>query len=117
MAAYSGTPTVDTAYSYSVGDRHGKQIMLRKKMSLTLSSQGGATNTIGYAALGFASGGIIEARCLLFTDGGSQKRAVVLFTDGNNVYVADPTNATDATRFIPGDVTGTLVLVVEGRPA
>lgn len=117
MAAYSGTPTVDTAYSYSVGDRQGKQVMLRKKMSLSLSSQGGASNTIGYAALGFASGGIIEARCVLFTDGSSQKRAVVLFTDGSYVYVADPTNATDATRFIPGDVTGTLVLIVEGRPA
>lgn len=117
MAAYTGTPTVDAAYSYMIGDRHGKQIMYRKKMSITLSTQGGATNTIGYAALGFASGGIIEARCVLFTDGGSQKRAVVLFTDGNNVYVADPTNATDATRFIPGDVTGTLVLIVEGRSA
>jgi len=117
MAVYSGTPTIDTAYSFPVGDRTGKQIMMRKKMSIALSTQGGATNTIGAVALGFASAGIIEARCLLFTDGGSQKRAVTLFTDGTNVYVADPTQATDANRFIPADVTGTLVLIVEGRPA
>lgn len=117
MAAYSGTPTVDTAYTYEVGDRSGKFRVLRKKMTISLSSQGGATNTIGCAALGFATAGFIEARCVLFTDGSSQKRAVTLFTDGTYIYVADPTNATDATRFIPGDVTGTLVLVVEGRPA
>jgi hypothetical protein len=117
MAAYTGTPTVDTSYSYEVGDRNGKFIMLRKKMSITLAAQGGATNTIGDAALGFASGGIIEARAVLFTDGSAQKRTVWLFTDGTNVYVGDPTNATDATRAIPGDVTGTLVLIVEGRAA
>lgn len=117
MAAYSGTPTVDTAYSWEVGSRNGKFMLMRKKMTITLASQGGATNTIGDAALGFASGGIIEARACLFTDGSSQKRDVWLFTDGTNVYVGDPTNATDATRGIPGDVTGDLVLVVEGRPA
>lgn len=86
-------------------------------MTLTLSSQGGATNTIGYAALGFAAGGISEARLVSFTDGGSQIRAVWLFTDTNNVYVGDPTQATDANRGIPTDVTGTLVMVVTGRPA
>lgn len=115
MSAYSGTPTISSIYE--VGDRNGQFRHVRKKMSLTLSSQGGASNTIGYAALGFASGGISEARCCLFIDGGAQKRTVWLFTDGDNVYVGDPTNATDATRGIPGDVTGTLVLIVEGRLA
>jgi hypothetical protein len=113
MSAYSGTPTVDSAYE--VGDRNGKLRHIRKKMSITLASQGGATNTIGAVALGFASGGISEARCCSFTDGGAQIRAVELFTDGSNVYVGDPTQATDANRGIPADVTGTLVLVVEGR--
>lgn len=99
---------------WEVGDRFGKFQEFVKDMSITLSTQGGATNTIGKVALGFST--IYSAQCLLFTDGGSQKRAVWLFTDGTNVYVGDPTNATDATRGIPGDVTGTLVLRVSGRP-
>ena len=108
MAAYSGTPTV--VESYEVGDRFGKFRKVYRQLSLSLSSQGGATNTIGAVALGFRSGGLQSVNCVLFTDGGSQKRAVWCFTDGTNLYIGDPTNATDATRGIPGDVTGTLVV-------
>lgn len=112
MAAYSGTPTV--LRKWELGDRYGKQVEWCKDISISLSSQGGATNTIGKVALGFSD--IYAVQCLLFTDGSAQKRAVWLFTDGTNVYVGDPTNATDATRGIPGDVTGTLVLRISGKP-
>lgn len=108
MAAYSGTPTV--VESYEVGDRFGKFRKVYRQLSLSLSSQGGATNTISAVSLGFRAGGLQSVNCVLFTDGGSQKRVVWCFTDGTYLYIGDPTNATDATRGIPGDVTGTLVV-------
>lgn len=100
--------------SWEVGDRFGKTQEYCKDVSIALATQGGATNTIGKVVLGFST--IYTATCLLFTDGGSQKRAVWCFTDGTNLYVGDPTNATDATRGIPGDVTGTLVVRLTGKP-
>lgn len=113
MAAIAATAVTQVA-AWEEGDRAGHFVRVRKRLSIVLSSQGGATNTIGAVALGFRAAGLISAQCLLFTDGGSQKRAVWLFTDGTNVYVGDPTNATDATRGIPGDVSGTLVAEVTG---
>ena len=112
MAAYTGTPTVVLIWEES--DRGGKYIRVCKRLSLTLSSQGGATNTISAASLGFTTAGLVSAQCLLFTDGGSQKRYVDLFTDGTYLYVGDPTQATDADRGEPADVTGTLVCEVKG---
>ncbi len=112
MAAYSDTPTV--LRKWELGDRYGKEVEWCKDISIALSSQGGATNTIGKVALGYST--IYAVQCILFTDGGSQKRAVWLTTDGTNVYVGDPTQATDANRSIPADVTGTLVLRISGKP-
>lgn len=112
MAAYSGTPT--NLATFEVGDRAGRLVYVYKRLSLTLSSQGGATNTIGAVALGYRSGGLISAQCVLFTDGGSQKRAVWCFTDGTNLYIGDPTQATDGNRAIPADVTGTLIVELHG---
>lgn len=114
MSAYSGTPTV--VKSWEEGDRFGKRIRVRRLLSLVLSSQGGATNTIAATTLGIASGQLDVAICALFTDGGSQKRTVWCFTDGTNLYIGDPTQATDANRAIPADVTGTLVVEVAGLP-
>lgn len=112
MAAYSGTPTVDLIWE--VGDRNGKHIRVCKRLSLSLSSQGGASNNIPASALGFRSSGIKAARCILFTDGSSVKRHIALFTDGDYLYTADPAVSTDADRGKAADVTGTLVCEVEG---
>lgn len=112
MGAYTGTPTV--VASYDVGDRYGKHVETRRRLSLSLSTQGGESNTISAVSLGFRAGGLISARCLLFTDGGSQKRTVELFTDGTYMYVADPIESIDADRGEPKDVTGTLVCEVNG---
>jgi hypothetical protein len=114
MAAFSGTVTNNL--TYEEGDRFGKRIRIRRNLTIVLATQGGATNTIGGVALGIASGQIQSVYCVQFTDGGTQKRAVWLFTDGTNVYVGDPTQATDANRAIPADVTGTLVLEIAGLP-
>lgn len=112
MAAYSGTPTVNR--KWEVADRYGKFIGFAKDLSISLSSQGGGTNTIGKAALGYSS--IEEVQCVLFTDGSDVKRFVGLFTDGTNVYVADPQVATDADRGKAADVTGTLRFIIVGKP-
>ncbi len=112
MAAYSGTPTVlSTWYE---GDRFGKFIRIKKRLTITLSSQGGGTNTIGAVALGFIAGQIQDVNCVLFVDGGAVNRWVGLFTDGTNVLVADPTVATDANRGAASDVTGTLTFEIAG---
>lgn len=115
MADYSGTPTVN--FWYEVGDKNGKRQNVRRNLTLSLTAAGGASNKIPVTALGFKSGYMYGAVCCLFTDGGAQKRVVWCFTDGTNLYIGDPTNATDATRGIPGDVTGTLVVECWGLPA
>lgn len=115
MSAYSGTPTVLS--SWEAGDRFGKRIRVTKRLSLELSSQGGATNNIPATTLGFLAGQLQKADCILFTDGSANKRVVWCFTDGTYLYIGDPTQATDANRGLPGDVTGTLIVEVSGLPA
>lgn len=110
MAAYSGTPTI--ARSWYVGDRNGKQVEISKDLTLTITSQGGVTNTIGKAALGFSS--IYTVTLVNFTDGGPQNRGIIVWTDGTNVYLGDPQVVTDADRCEPIDLTGTLAIRVTG---
>ena len=113
MAAYSGTPTV--VRWWEKGDRFGKRVEVSKDLTVTLASQGGATNTLGKVALGFST--IYSAFCLKFVDGGAVVRALILFTDGTNVYVADPQVSTDADRGKAADVTGDLTFRVTGTPS
>lgn len=110
MAAYSGTPTV--VRTWSTGDRNGKLVEVTKDLTITLSSQGGLTNTIGKAALGFTE--IHTVLTLQFVDGSSVIRAVALTTDGDNVYTCDPQVSTDADRGKAADVTGTLTFRISG---
>lgn len=110
MAAYSGTPTV--VRFWYVGDRNGKQVEISKDLTITLSSQGGLTNTVGDTALGFAS--INTVQTIQFVDGSSVIRAVALTTDGTNVYTCDPQVSTDADRGKAADVTGTLTFRITG---
>lgn len=115
MAAYSGTPTIVS--QWEEGDRFGKRQRVVKRLSLSLSSQGGTTNNIPATALGFLAGTLSKATCILFTDGSSNKRVIWCFTDGTYLYIGDPTQATDANRGLPGDVTGTLIVEVSGQPS
>lgn len=115
MSAYSGTPTVNRVYER--GDRFGKFVENVKDLTLTISSQGGTSNSIGYAALGFQSAGITGVRLLNYTDGSSQNRAIFVWTDGSKVLLGDPQVSTDADRGEPLDMTGTLRIEVSGYPA
>ena len=113
MGAYTGTPTKLRAWD--VGDRFGKRIAVAKDLTITLDTQGGGTNTIGKAALGFST--IYTVECLLFVDGSAVKRWIALFTDGDYVYTADPVVSTDADRGEAADVSGDLTLRITGLPA
>lgn len=115
MGAYAGTPTVNLAFEQ--GDRYGKLIRVVRNLTLTISSQGGASNTIGYAALGFADGGIDSVKVVNYTDGSSQNRGILAWTDGDNIYLGDPQVSTDADRCEPLDMSGTLQIEVTGRAA
>lgn len=115
MSAYSGTPTVNLAFEQ--GDRTGKFIRVVRNLTLTISSQGGTSNTIGDAALGFASGAIDSVKVVNYTDGSAQNRGILAWTDGTNIYLGDPQVSTDADRCEPLDMSGTLQIEVTGRPA
>ena len=112
MGAYAGTPTL--VRGWEVGDRTGKRVEVVRDLVLTISSQGGASNTIGKTALGFAS--INTVTLIDFTDGGSQNRGIVVWTDATNVYVGDPQVGTDNARCEPLDSSGTLTIRVTGWP-
>lgn len=112
MSAYSGTPTVNR--SWEVGDRFGARREVSKDLTLTISSQGGTSNTIGDTALGFSV--IYSVHLLNFTDGSSQNRGILVWTDGTNVLLGDPQVSTDADRCEPIDLTGTLDIRVTGLP-
>jgi hypothetical protein len=112
MGAYTGTPT--QLLAWEEGDRQGKYVCTVRRLSITLATQGGLTNTVSAVSLGFRSGGLISAQAILFTDGSSVLRAVTLMTDGTYLYVADPQVSTDADRGKAADVTGTLVCEVRG---
>lgn len=120
MSAYSGTPTVNRVYER--GDRFGHYIETVKDITISISSQGGTTNTIGAAALGFQTNGITGVRVISFTDGSSQNRAIFAWpvaslttaAGGNTIALGDPQVVTDADRGEPLDMTGTLRMEVSG---
>lgn len=113
MGAYSGTPTI--VRWWEVGDRYGKRVEVVKDLTLTISSQGGASNTIGDTALGFSE--IYKVDLIDFVDdSGSQRRGLTVQTDGTNVLLGDPQVTTDADRCEPVDCSGTLKIRVHGWP-
>jgi hypothetical protein len=116
MAEFSGTVTI--LRSWEEGDRQGKYHRVARRISITLDTQGGATNFISATSLGLKTGGLEKAEFVLFTDtADSQKRALFLFTDGTNLYTGDPQTSTDNARGEPTDVSGVLVCEIYGQPA
>lgn len=112
MSAYSGTPSV--ARTWKEGTKSEKFVRYWRRMTLTLSSQGGATNNIPVTALGFADGFAEIAHFVSFVDGSAVVRALNVWTDGSYLYTGDPQTVTDADRAIPTDVSGTLVIEIAG---
>lgn len=85
--------------------------MKHKQLTLVLSSQGGASNTVDASTLGFNK---------LLGSSMAQKSddALALPTcpsyDGSKLYFYNPAQATDANRDDPADVTGTFRVLVWG---
>lgn len=82
-----------------------------KQLTLVLSSQGGASNTVDASTLGFTK---------LLSSSMAQKSddALALHTcpsyDGSKLFFYNPAQATDANRDDPADVTGTFRVTVWG---
>jgi hypothetical protein len=82
-----------------------------KQLTLVLSSQGGASNTVDASTLGF---GVILGSTM------AQKSddALALHTcpsyDGSKLFFYNPAQATDANRDDPADVSGTFRVLVWG---
>ena len=85
-----------------------------KRLTLVLTGQGGATNTIGATALGFTS--LISCSNATADDDGFLYPAMVSY-DGTKIFLNDTSNATDATRDVPTDITDTIRITVTGYTA
>lgn len=82
-----------------------------KQLTLVLSSQGGATNTVDATTLGFT-------KLLGSTMAQKSDDALALHTcpsyDGSKLFFYNPAQATDANRDDPADVSGTFRVLVWG---
>lgn len=85
-----------------------------KRLTLTLTGQGGASNTIGATALGFTS--LIACSNATADDDGFLYPAMVSY-DGSKIFLTDMSGATDATRDVPTDITDTVRITVIGYTA
>lgn len=95
-----------------LGDRTQKSTGKLVDAILTLTGQGGATNKILASVLGLSE--IYEVRKCV-TDGNTALLASPSY-DGTYLNLYDVTNATDASRANPADITDTIRVIVVGRP-
>jgi hypothetical protein len=99
---------------WEVGDRFGKQVEVVVDATLTMSSNGATAADIP-ASL-FIMSSLYSVECVSFTDGSSVLRWMPVFTDGSDIFTGTVTTATDADRGKAENVTGTLRVLVHGRP-
>lgn len=99
---------------YDRGSAQGQVTEACRRVSIALSSQGSATNPIPASVLMLAE--IYKVVPIKFIVSGNPK-GVIAFLDatGANVLLASLIQATDASRYDPADLTGTLELEVCGR--
>lgn len=110
MAAFSasGNLTINNAWQTSSSPYRIKY----KSITIVLSSQGGATNTIAATALGFQSK-ILGSTVAIKSDDAIGYPTSPSY-DGSKLFFYNTENATDASRGDPADVTGTFRLTVYG---
>jgi hypothetical protein len=118
MAAISSA-NVSVIQAYEFGSRTGKSHGLRQILAITLSAQGGTAGDIPASALGLKQ--ITNVQSLGAILSGNPRYVGVgvsaLGSDSNYIYPVDLTQATDANRATPANITGTLYVMVEGIPA
>ncbi len=89
----------------------GTKTVAHKRLTLTLTGQGGATNTIDATTLGFTK--LLSCSNATADDNGFLYPAMVSY-DGSKIYLTDMSNATDATRDVPVDITDVVRITVTG---
>jgi hypothetical protein len=100
--------------------KSGYQVMLGgarltiKRLTLVLTGQGGATNTIDASTLGFTE--MLSCSNATADNDGFLYPAMVSY-DGSKVFLNDISNATDATRDVPTDITDTVRITITGYTA
>jgi len=100
--------------------KSGYQVMLGgarltiKRLTLVLTGQGGSTNTIDASTLGFTE--MLACSNATADDNGFLYPAMVSY-DGSKIHLIDVSNATDATRDVPSDITDTIRITVTGYTA
>lgn len=112
MAAVASTD-VTRVSSYTVGDRFGNRIEDVKIFDVVLSSNGGTADDIPASLFGFTT--INWAHCVRSLVSTTLANVVVMVeADGAGILVADPENATDASRGNPTNYTGTVRIRMGG---
>jgi hypothetical protein len=99
---------------WEVGDRAGKQIEVVVDATLTMSSNGATAADIASSL--FAMSSLYSVECVSFVDGSSVRRWMPVFTDGTDIFTGTITTATDADRGKAENVTGSLRVLVHGKP-
>lgn len=82
-----------------------------KQLTLVLSSQGGASNTVDASTLGF---GVILGSAMAQKSDDALAYPTCPSYDGSKLFFYNPAQATDASRDDPADVSGTFRVLVWG---
>jgi hypothetical protein len=109
MADLAAT-AVSILKSWTEGGLHGKRVSCRQ-VQLTLTGQGTTTNKIPASVLGL---GVIEQASNFVKSDDAKVYPAAVSNDGANLLLVDLTNATDANRADPADITATAIGVVKG---
>lgn len=104
--ASSAVTVVRSWYEPATGVR-----LTTKHLTLVLTGQGGATNTIDASTLGFTK--MLTTSNAIADDDGFIYPASISY-DGSKLLLIDASGATDATRDVPTDITDTVRVVVTG---
>jgi len=108
--ASSAVTVVNAGYQVMLG---GPRLTI-KRLTLVLTGQGGSSNTIDASTLGFTS--MLSCSNATADDNGFLYPAMVSY-DGSKIHLTDMSNATDATRDVPADITDTVRITVTGYSA
>lgn len=118
MAAITSANVV-THDSYEVGSRSGKFRGIGVLATITLAAQGATAGDIPASVFGLKQ--ITYVNSVAAVIGAAPRYAPVAIANfganDNYIFPIDVNQATDASRFLPANITGTITLYIEGIPA
>jgi hypothetical protein len=109
--------TVSTVLpSYEIGSKGGKSQGIRQFVALELTAEGATAGDIPASLFGLKQ--ITYVHCYGATISAADAAGLFFVgdigNDGNYIYPVDLTQATDADRNDPADLTGTFYLMIDG---